>query len=310
MPAVARPWPLARGARPLARRIVQRRHASAAPSPSCPALALAALATAFAHCRWRCARAQSSDSPFQPSLTDPRACAALQGTSDQPRRCATAAATSRLPSGAGETGFDSTGAIGKKKKTKKRSRASRVRCRHRRRRRPDRRSRSAATPARRRSPRARPTPTPTSRRTRRCGGRWCRCRMPSSRSACASALPAEAVDRGHARLRQQPDAHPERQGLGLHGGRARAASCDRTGRATSIGFDLRGSYSDYDSHVVAERAAGRLQGAIARIDVTRDTTINIESRVLPVDRLSGQPEPAGRTSPSCRSSRPTAPRSA
>ena len=45
----------------------------------------------------------------------------------------------------------------------------------------------AVTPARRRSRRGRPTPKPTSRRTRRCGGRRRRCRMPSSRSACAPA---------------------------------------------------------------------------------------------------------------------------
>jgi hypothetical protein len=62
------------------------------------------------------ARAQGSGaSPFQPSLTDPRNVQRFKTT--DPTR---ATATEILPpSGAGETGFDSTGAIRKKKKLKK-----------------------------------------------------------------------------------------------------------------------------------------------------------------------------------------------
>ncbi|MEA2983678.1 MAG: hypothetical protein QOF09_5501 [Alphaproteobacteria bacterium] len=63
------------------------------------------------------ARAQSSTSPFQPSLTDPRNVQRFKA-GDNPVTRATPAAI-LPPSGAGETGFDSTGAIAKKKKAKK-----------------------------------------------------------------------------------------------------------------------------------------------------------------------------------------------
>ena len=65
------------------------------------------------------ARAQSPNpSPFQPSLTDPRNVQRFKTT--DPTTRATAAEI-LPPSGAGETGFDSTGAIRKKKKIKKKS---------------------------------------------------------------------------------------------------------------------------------------------------------------------------------------------
>jgi hypothetical protein len=83
-----------------------------------PALALAALAVAFVHVPTD-ARAQSPNpSPFQPSLTDPRNVQRFKTT--DPTTRATAAEI-LPPSGAGETGFDSTGAIRKKKKIKKKS---------------------------------------------------------------------------------------------------------------------------------------------------------------------------------------------
>jgi hypothetical protein len=91
-----------------------------------PALALAALATAFVQfSNVSEARAQDSDtSPFQPSLTDPRS--AQRFSSSPPTTRATAPATPPAtaknivpPSGAGETGFASTGAIGKKKVKRK-----------------------------------------------------------------------------------------------------------------------------------------------------------------------------------------------
>jgi hypothetical protein len=85
-----------------------------------PALALAALAAAIALAGQ--ARAQSP-SPFEPSLTDPRN-AQRFGTPEPTTRSTAAAVTPSSivpPSGAGETGFDSTGALGKKKKMKKRA---------------------------------------------------------------------------------------------------------------------------------------------------------------------------------------------
>jgi hypothetical protein len=78
------------------------------------ALALAALTTALLAAP---ARAQyPSTSPFQPSLTDPRN---VQRFSPPGQNTPATAAAILPPSGAGETGYDSTGAVGKKKKAKK-----------------------------------------------------------------------------------------------------------------------------------------------------------------------------------------------
>jgi hypothetical protein len=91
-----------------------------------PALALAALATAFVHLSMVMqAHAQGAGpSPFQPSLTDPRNVQRFSTSAPTTRATAgsTPLATAKdivPPSGAGETGFDSTGAVGKKKKAKK-----------------------------------------------------------------------------------------------------------------------------------------------------------------------------------------------
>lgn len=86
------------------------------------ALALTALATAFGHLsNVTDARAQSSStSPFQPSLTDPRNMQRFNAPAPTTRSTAPVTAKEILPaSGAGETGFDSTGAITKKKKAKR-----------------------------------------------------------------------------------------------------------------------------------------------------------------------------------------------
>src|SRR4051812_15669861 len=82
-----------------------------------PALALTALMAAWVQFSTD-ARAQSTTmSPFQPSLTDPRNVQRFKPPSDAMTRATPAAILP--PSGAGETGFDSTGAIAKKKKGKK-----------------------------------------------------------------------------------------------------------------------------------------------------------------------------------------------
>ena len=82
------------------------------------ALALAALTTAFVHVSSiDDARAQSpGTSPFQPSLIDPRNVQRFKAVDQSPLATAR---TILPPSGAGETGFDSTGALGKKKKARK-----------------------------------------------------------------------------------------------------------------------------------------------------------------------------------------------
>ena len=72
-------------------------------------------------------------------------------------------------------------------------------------------------------------------------------------------LPAEALDRDHARLQQQSHACSERQAFGLHDGRAGAEACNRIGRATSSAPNCAAATSSYRLAIVAERAAGRRQ---------------------------------------------------
>ena len=294
MPAVVRPWlrqtardrwrdALCNGDTPLPR----RRHQH-------PALALAALATAFVHLSPVDARARKSPapSPFQPSLTDPRNVQrfkrapiqtdARHGAGGRSCRRRARAKPASIPP-----------ARSARRRKPRRSPASRVRCRRRRRRCRGRRRRPAATPARRRSRRARPMPTPTSRRMRRRGGRRAAAGCLRADRRARRHVSAEAIGRGHARLRQQSVARPERQELGLHGGRAGAASCNRTGRATSSAPICAAATRNYDSHVVAEPSAARRQGLRAP---RRDARHQDQRRepLFPVDRLSGQPEPAGR----------------
>ena len=72
-----------------------------------------------------------------------------------------------------------------------------------------------------------------------------------------------------------------------------------------FGLDLRGSYSEYDKVSSLNRPLLDLK-ATRGSTCRSDTTINTESRLLPVDRLSGQPEPAGRLRQAADLHRPTA----
>ena len=305
MPAVAR---LAKGARTPARRIVPRRDDSAAPSPpaSCSRARSAGDGIASISRRSRRRAPQGAGtSAFQPSLH----------RSAERERFSTLGSDHARDGG----GYDAAG-------DSERHRAA-VRCRrnrfrfHRRDRQEEeskeeaRRTASAAaataatvvrraavrraagrrraTPARSRSRSGRPMPTPSSRRMRRRGGRRRRSRMPTSRSGCAPASfllkPALEVTRGY-------DTNPS------HGSNSPASGftvVEPTLKMQSdwsrheFGLDLRGSYSESDKLSSLNRPLLDTK-AHSRIDVSRDTAINAESPVLPVDRLSGQPEPAGR----------------
>ena len=176
-----------------------------------------------------------------------------------------------------------------RRRTPSASPARRVRRRRRRRLRPGRRSRSAATPARRRSPRARAMPTPTGRPTRRRGGRRCRSRTPSSRSALrVGTLPAAAFDRDHARL-----GHQSRRTCPT----ARARPSPRWSRRCRLrsqwsrhefGADLRGSFTDYDQLPSSNRPLVDAK-TFTRIDVSRDTHVDTESRFLLSTDYPGSP---------------------
>ena len=255
MPAVARPLAqrarerrrdaLCHGETPLPR----RRHQH-------PALALAALATAFVHVAIRMrARNRPATSPFQPSLTDPRNVQRFSRPTPSTR--ATAAAI-LPPSGAGETGFDSTGAIGKKKKAKKK-------------------------PG---DPHPLPPPPPPLPGPPQAAGGHTSAPQIKVRAAYADAykppdtpvrrpapplqdafepvgitrrhLSAEAVDRGHARLRHQSFARSERQGSAFTTVEP-ALKLQSEWSRHELRPELRGSYSRLRLAIVAEPAAGRRQ---------------------------------------------------
>ena len=101
--------------------IVQRRTPLPRRRSQRHALALAALAAAFAHLQFAtdaCAQ-WSNNSPFQPQLTDPRHTQRFARTPDL--RLRSTATASEPSSSAGDTGFDSTGSNRKKKKKKRKA---------------------------------------------------------------------------------------------------------------------------------------------------------------------------------------------
>ena len=149
-------------------------------------------------------------------------------------------------------------------------------------------------------------PMPTSRRIRRRGaaGAAQDAFEPLGIRAGSFLLkPAVEVTRG---LDSNPSHIPNGE-LGLHHRGADAETAIELG-APRFRADLRGSYSNYDSN---SSLSSPLVDAktYARFDVTRDTKVNLDSRLF----LSTD-YPAARTcrptSPSCRSTRPTATRSA
>ena len=105
-------------------------------------------------------------------------------------------------------------------------------------------------------------------------------------------LPAEAFDRGDARLRHQSFARPERQGSGFTTVEP-ALKMQSDWSRHEFGLDLRGSYSRIRLAIVAEPSAGRSQELFAHRRLARHHDQH-RKPLLPVDRLSGQPEPAGR----------------
>ena len=202
-------------------------------------------------------------SPFQPSLTDPRQRAALQQAAGRhhARRSRPGRDDHPQVAGAGETGFDSTGSIAKKRKREAQAR----------------RAVSGAARRRRAIARAaaageRPDLGAADRRARR----LCQCLQAAGCAAAPSAaaqhrsvragrragrqLPAAAVDRSRRRLRQQSEPHAERAALGLHQVVGRSCRSGRSGRATNSAQTCAAATSRYDSHAVAQPADRRRQG--------------------------------------------------
>jgi hypothetical protein len=295
MPAVAR---LAKGARTPARRIVPGEKTLPRRRYQHPALALAALATACVHLSMvTAARAQGAGtSAFQPSLTDPRNAERFSTSAPTTRAMAgdtTPLATAKdivPPSGAGATGFDSTGAIGKKKKAKKKPGEPR--------------------------PLPPPPPPPSP--------------LPSAPQAAEGHTSAQQIKARapYADASKPPDAPPRRpapppqdayEPLGLRVGSfllkpalevtrgydtnpSHSANSPASGFTVveptlkmqslwsrhEFGVDLRGSYSESDKLSSLSRPLLDTK-AHTRIDVSRDTAINAEARVYLSTDYPGSP---------------------
>ena len=250
-----------------------------------PALALAALAVAFVHLSMAAeVRAQDAGaSAFKPSLTDPRSVQRFK-TPDAVTR-ATAAAI--VPaSGAGETGFDSTGAVGKKKKKKKPG-----------------------------EPHPLPPPPPPLPGPPQAAGGHISAPQITARAPYAEAYkPPDAPVR-----RPAPPPQDAFEPVGIRAGsfllkpsieitRGQNSNPTHVTGGKPSGFttvepalslksdwsrheyraELRGSYSSYDSQSSLNAPLVDFKG-FTRIDVTRDTKINSESRVFLSTDYPGSP---------------------
>jgi hypothetical protein len=266
---------------------VQRRPKLPRRRPQRLAFAPAALAAAFVHLLLVAdARAQSAaTSPLQPSLTDPRH--AQHFGAPGPFAQTMVPAVAPPPSGAGATGFDSTGATRKKKTAKRKPEA------------------------------ARPTPPPPPARPgppQQAGGH-------TSASQIAARAPyAEAYRSPDAPMRRPPappqdpfeplglrigsfllrpsfeiargfDSNPARVtgGHGSYYTRVEPALQLRSQWARhAYGADLRGNFTSYDTLSSSNRPQVDAR-TFTRFDVTRDTRVDLESRFILSTDYPGSP---------------------
>jgi hypothetical protein len=262
-----------------------------------PALALAALATTFVHLATVSEALAQSTSPFQPSLTDPRNVQRFGAPAPTTRATAgvTPLATAQdivPPSGAGDTGFDSTGATSKKKKAKAKKKPG--------------------------EPRPLPPPPPPTPP------------LPSAPQAVQGHTSAQQIKARapYADAFKPPDMPPRRpapppqdayEPLGLRVGTfllkpalevtrgydtnpSHSANSPASGFTVveptlkvqslwsrhEVGLDLRGSYSESDKLSSLSRPLLDTK-AHTRIDVSRDTAINAEARVYLSTDYPGSP---------------------
>jgi hypothetical protein len=251
-------------------------------------LAFATLAAAFAQLvAVTEARAQSgTDQPFRPALTDPLHAQRFGGAPDRGTRASATAPAP--PSSAGETGSDSTGAVGKKKKIVKRK------------------------PGEPRPPPPAPLPPPG----------------PPQRVEGHGSAPQLAARTSYAEAYRPPDALPRRSPIPpqdafdpiglrvgtfvvkpsvevtrgydtnpshLPGGKSSAFTVVEPALQARSDWsrheftaNLRGSYANYDTLTSANRPLVDAK-ANARIDVSRDTKVNLESRFFLSTDYPGSP---------------------
>lgn len=256
-------------------------------------LALATLAAAFAHLSGDAAHAQSPGaSPFEPQLSDPRN--AQRFSSQPPTTRATAPSppatpsTILPPSGAGETGFDSTGAVGKKKKARRK-------------------------PGDPKPPPPPPPPAPGPPQA--ADGHTIAQQIPVRRTYADAYKPADALPRRPAPPIQDPyeplgiragtfllkpsievtrgqDSNPARSNTNIKASGFTTAETALNLKSEwsrhEYKLDLRGRYTDYDSVSASNSPFIEAKGQ-TRIDVTRDTQFNTEGRFLLSTDYPGSP---------------------
>jgi hypothetical protein len=254
------------------------------------ALALTALATAFGHLsNVPEAHAQSSStSPFQPALTDPRNVQRFNAPASTTRSTTPLTAKEILPpSGAGETGFDSTGAVGKKKKAKRRPGEPRP---------------------------LPPPPPPLPGAPQAASGNGSAQQIKARTSYADAYKPPDTPVRRPAPPQVDPyepvglrvGTFLLKPSIELSRGYDTNPSHVPSGRASGFsvvepalkmqsewsrheyGLDLRGSYSDVDNQPSLNRPLLDAKSRL-RLDVSRDTAVNIENRVYLSTDYPGSP---------------------
>ena len=232
------------------------------------------------------AQAQSAEtSPFKPSLTDPRNVQRFKSADDPMTRSTPAVILP--PSGAGETGYDSTGAIGKKKKAKKKPGEPRP---------------------------LPPPPPPLPGAPQAAGGHGSAPQIKTRASYGDAYKPPDAPVRrpapplvdafepvgervGSFLLKPSVEVTRGQNSNATHVPNGKASAFTTVEPALSLKSDwsrheyraeLRGSYTAYDSQPSLNAPLVDFK-SFTRIDVTRDTKINSESRVFLSTDYPGSP---------------------
>ena len=234
------------------------------------------------------AQSQPGASPYQPSLTDPRSAQRFSAPEPTTRDLTPATPAAILPpSGAGATGFDSTGAIAKKKKAKRKA--------------------GEANPAP-------PPPPPAPGPPQFASGQTMAQQIPARAPYADAYKPPDASPRRPLVPMQDPyaplgvrvatflvkpyveitrgyDSNPSHIPAGKPSGYTTeevGLNAQSQWSRHSYAVDLRGSYAEYDKESSLNRPFldAKTHG---RWDVLRDTTINTESRFLLSTDYPGSP---------------------
>jgi hypothetical protein len=249
------------------------------------AFALAVPAFAFAHVASAHAQSSPTTTPFQPSVTDPRNVNRFSAPLIKTRETIAREGAPTIASGAGETGFDSTGSIAKKKKNKPK-------------------------PG---DPRPAPPPKPPGP-PQAVGGHTLAQQIPARQPYSEAYKPPNALPRRQLVPIGDPfeplgiragtfllkpsidvtrgyDTNPERTSTGQPSGYTvvePALKVRSQWSAHEAGADIRGTYSWFDKQSSLDRPMLDAK-AFTRFDVSRDTIFNVEGRYFLSTDYPGSP---------------------